>query len=600
MTTLPSPSPELISRQASTTELSWIKAVPTGTGTTVLALLLTHPPHLPLLSSSLHRILSSHPLLRSTLSLSPFPTFLIPPPPSSPPNPPSLLMGPSNSSPISTVLESELNENPWERSENDNNGEDDDGEVFEAKVYEVEGMGKWVVVLKVHTAVCDRTAAAGVLRELMGYMRGRDYGKGSLRIEGESEDNLGIEELVPRGKGNKPFWARGKDMIGYSLNSLRLSNLRFVDVEGTRRTEMVRLRFDREETARLVEACRSRDIKLCGAYSAAALIASRALKGIPEGEWEKYAVTTLVDCRTILEPALSSHHVGFYHSAILNTHDLNGGEDLWDLARRTYKLYQDSKNRNKHFTDMADLNFLMCKAIDNPGLTPSSSLRTSFISVFEDPIIDDTEDHVFEELGVEDYVGCATVHGVGPSIAIFDTVRNGKLDCACVYPAPLHSREQMQELIDVHELDAFYNVTPFKSSDKPVFVFFFYNELRCSALPRMPARVSFSVEPHSSSPCVLFALLYRLRSLPHKLVAMSRSGQPPDLKKYMDKRLQIKLNANRMVTGVLRGFDQFMNLVIDNTVEENGNEKNEIGTVVIRGNSVVTVEALEPVQRMQG
>ncbi|KAL5155532.1 putative small nuclear ribonucleoprotein G [Glycine soja] len=75
---------------------------------------------------------------------------------------------------------------------------------------------------------------------------------------------------------------------------------------------------------------------------------------------------------------------------------------------------------------------------------------------------------------------------------------------------------------------------------------------------------------------------------------MSRSGQPPDLKKYMDKKLQIKLNANRMVVGTLRGFDQFMNLVVDNTVEVNGNEKNDIGMVVIRGNSVVTVEALEP------
>ncbi|XP_042945373.1 probable small nuclear ribonucleoprotein G isoform X1 [Carya illinoinensis] len=106
---------------------------------------------------------------------------------------------------------------------------------------------------------------------------------------------------------------------------------------------------------------------------------------------------------------------------------------------------------------------------------------------------------------------------------------------------------------------------------------------------------------------------------------MSRSGQPPDLKKYMDKKLQIglkkslsfivlvvcglqkrfwpkcgllvKLNANRMVVGTLRGFDQFMNLVIDNTVEVNGNDKNDIGMVVIRGNSVVTVEALEPVNR---
>ncbi|KAK8445715.1 hypothetical protein SEVIR_9G373400v4 [Setaria viridis] len=79
---------------------------------------------------------------------------------------------------------------------------------------------------------------------------------------------------------------------------------------------------------------------------------------------------------------------------------------------------------------------------------------------------------------------------------------------------------------------------------------------------------------------------------------MSRSGQPPDLKKYMDKKLQIKLNANRVVIGTLRGFDQFMNLVVDNTVEVNGNDKTDIG-MVIRGNSVVMIEALEPVAKSQ-
>ena len=72
----------------------------------------------------------------------------------------------------------------------------------------------------------------------------------------------------------------------------------------------------------------------------------------------------------------------------------------------------------------------------------------------------------------------------------------------------------------------------------------------------------------------------------------------PDLKKYMDKKLQsahllpapnlpschahlpypplpppsrplaVKLNANRHITGTLRGFDQFMNLVIDEAVEQ--------------------------------
>lgn len=54
-----------------------------------------------------------------------------------------------------------------------------------------------------------------------------------------------------------------------------------------------------------------------------------------------------------------------------------------------------------------------------------------------------------------------------------------------------------------------------------------------------------------------------------------------------------------MVVGTLRGFDQFMNLVVDDTVEVNGNDRTKIGMVVIRGNSVVTVEALEPVARAQ-
>jgi len=67
--------------------------------------------------------------------------------------------------------------------------------------------------------------------------------------------------------------------------------------------------------------------------------------------------------------------------------------------------------------------------------------------------------------------------------------------------------------------------------------------------------------------------------------------QPPELKNFMDKRLSVALNANRQVTGVLRGFDQFMNIVLDNTVDEKSHT--DIGMVVIRGNSIITVEVLE-------
>ncbi len=40
------------------------------------------------------------------------------------------------------------------------------------------------------------------------------------------------------------------------------------------------------------------------------------------------------------------------------------------------------------------------------------------------------------------------------------------------------------------------------------------------------------------------------------------------------------------MTGVLRGFDQFMNIVLDETVDDGAPDKNDIGLVVIRGNSV--------------
>jgi len=67
--------------------------------------------------------------------------------------------------------------------------------------------------------------------------------------------------------------------------------------------------------------------------------------------------------------------------------------------------------------------------------------------------------------------------------------------------------------------------------------------------------------------------------------------QPPELKKFMDKKLSVTLNANRQVTGVLRGFDQFMNIVLDQTTDDR--EKTECGMVVIRGASIVLMEALE-------
>ena len=88
-------------------------------------------------------------------------------------------------------------------------------------------------------------------------------------------------------------------------------------------------------------------------------------------------------------------------------------------------------------------------------------------------------------------------------------------------------------------------------------------------------------------------VIIRIDSTPPTTSTMSKAVGP-DLRRYMDKKLAIRLNANRRVSGILRGFDQFMNLVLEDTVEEvSSTEKNELGMVVIRGNSVILIEPLE-------
>ncbi|KAI3830116.1 hypothetical protein L1987_04250 [Smallanthus sonchifolius] len=426
------------SRAVGGTEYSWCRAVPGGTGVTVSALLLSKPPDLTLLHTCIHKLQISHPILRSKLRFDPstnsFSFF-------TPSDSPTLQIQTSDlAQPFDLTIEHEMNTNPWVNS--NLNNQVTEADVMFVSVYPLPDQ-QWAVVLRLHTAACDRAAAAFLVRELLGLLGGG----GEREIVKEEGLGFAIEDCIPAGKANKPFWARGADMIGYSVNAFRFSNLEFKETGFPNSTQFVRLKIGVEDTDRILSGCKSKGVNLFGLLAAAGFIAARASKDLPDEKWEKYSLATLIDCRSLLDPVLSDHHVGFYHSAILNSLDIKGGEDLWDLAQKIYTSLTTAKDKNKHFTDMVDLNFLMCKAIENPSLTPSSSLRTSLISVFEEPITESTN-QFHKEIGLLDYIGCASVHGVSPSLAIFDSIRDGGLDCACVYPSPTHSREQMQDFVD--------------------------------------------------------------------------------------------------------------------------------------------------------
>jgi small nuclear ribonucleoprotein G len=59
---------------------------------------------------------------------------------------------------------------------------------------------------------------------------------------------------------------------------------------------------------------------------------------------------------------------------------------------------------------------------------------------------------------------------------------------------------------------------------------------------------------------------------------------PHTVKKFMDKRLLINVQGGRKVTGILRGFDIFLNLVLDEGRDETyaGQEQDMYGGSIVR------------------
>lgn len=74
--------------------------------------------------------------------------------------------------------------------------------------------------------------------------------------------------------------------------------------------------------------------------------------------------------------------------------------------------------------------------------------------------------------------------------------------------------------------------------------------------------------------------LKKVRSAPRARGPVNKQPDEP-LVQYLDKKLFVQLNGSRKVIGVLRGYDVFLNIVLDDAVEEkHGGEKVRLGMVV--------------------
>jgi small nuclear ribonucleoprotein len=62
------------------------------------------------------------------------------------------------------------------------------------------------------------------------------------------------------------------------------------------------------------------------------------------------------------------------------------------------------------------------------------------------------------------------------------------------------------------------------------------------------------------------------------------------LDESLGKVVLIKLKGGKVIRGTLHGFDQHMNLLLDDSVEIlEGSKTNELGMIVVRGDNVVII-----------
>jgi|TARA_B100001971_G_C18216778_1_gene554409 small nuclear ribonucleoprotein len=55
------------------------------------------------------------------------------------------------------------------------------------------------------------------------------------------------------------------------------------------------------------------------------------------------------------------------------------------------------------------------------------------------------------------------------------------------------------------------------------------------------------------------------------------------------KRVLIKLKGGKIIRGVMQGFDQHMNILLEESEEVNEEGSQKLGTIVLRGDNIVLI-----------
>lgn len=280
------------------TEHNWCRAVSSGTGITVLSLLFSRVLEASVLQQAVVSVQLQHPRLRSQLLwINGHPAFKVSDhpyvtvevvdatSPDSPDDPEAEtetgVLDPEEeewrTAELQDVekhswmahLEAELNMNMWPERQHCL----EPIQMFVVRLYLLPE-NRSLLVIRVHTAVCDRVAAATVMVDLLKSLReiidrgpeetvaingvdgipSQPSSPGHYDSGGMTTHNfMSVEDAIPPGKANKPFWSHGIDLLGYSLGTRRHALLPFDEPNSPRCSKFFHCILSKDHTKLLLE-----------------------------------------------------------------------------------------------------------------------------------------------------------------------------------------------------------------------------------------------------------------------------------------------------------------------------------------------------------
>ena len=239
-------------RDLGKTESNWVAALESGTGITITSILFER--HMPVadLKGPLCDLLALHPRLRS-LIVQENRVFVFH-------TPEEIFVRLCEIDLSSETFEEDEDGNsrePWhlitEKELNTAFSKDYPIAVFQPKLYLLPDSYS-LLVLRVHAAAADMASTATMVKQIVSSLQIRsaiDYKK----VSGGEEVELlpSIEDGIPPGQANKPFWAHGMDVVGYGLKSRRHAYLPFDDAESPRTSKLIRAALTADATKLLLK-----------------------------------------------------------------------------------------------------------------------------------------------------------------------------------------------------------------------------------------------------------------------------------------------------------------------------------------------------------